>query len=342
MYKSANDLYLGIKNPWTYLHTNINIYIYSIGYDFICALIFFFWSISFIEVLCLQFRVGYQVRSHVNLWQAMLNDAAISAAKTPHPGGFGENTWTNRTISKEGLEFFGGDKGCLIARFLSTHPLPPKKITWASIFPWIGLVWKEISFPRHHVGSGPWWISSRRRTPKLWKRQTWLMIPCLGSLSKWFQKTWHLNRMSRVECYRNTALRWLKIPSAPTWWVATFYAPANWHAVLAVRFHESVMVSHHESGMFFVPSLHLFFWILFCHFWCFDAWVFPMRFSTKGVCLESLVKKRVHQRVTRSFQAAQTSRDAADLDAEWGGMAPNTQGSMAGKISWQFLLGVVF
>ena len=67
-----------------------------------------------------------------------------------------------------------------------------------------------------------------------------------------------------------------------------------------------------------------------------------MRFSTKGVCLESLVKKRVHQRVTRSFQAAQTSRDAADLDAEWGGMAPNTQGSMAGKISWQFLLGIVF
>ena len=81
------------------------------------------------------------MRSHVNLWQAMLNDAAISAAKTPHPGGFGENTWTNRTISKEGLEFFGGDKGCLIARFLSTHPLPPKKNNMGVNIPmnWVGL-----------------------------------------------------------------------------------------------------------------------------------------------------------------------------------------------------------
>ena len=95
--------------------------------------------------------------------------------------------------------------------------------------------------------------------------------------------------------------------------------------------HESVMVSHHESGMFFVPSLHLFFWILFYHFWCFDAWVFPMRFSTQGVCLESLVKKRVHQPVTRSFQAAQHPETQLILTLNGEAWHPTPKGRVNGR-----------
>ena len=62
------------------------------------------------------------------------------------------------------------------------------------------------------------------------------------------------------------------------------------------------------------------------------------RFSTKGVCFESLVKKRVHQRVTRSLQAAQHPETQLILTLN-GEASPNTEGSTAGKI-WKNQLAV--
>ena len=147
MYKSANDLYLGIK---TTEHIYTNIYIYSIGYDFICALIFFLLFQSFIEVLCLQLCVGYQVRSHVNLWQAMLNDAAISAAnwhliqadlvKTPGPTG---------PSPKKAWSFLVEIRDVWLQGFWAPIPFPQRKNMGVNIpMNWVGL--KEISFPKHH------------------------------------------------------------------------------------------------------------------------------------------------------------------------------------------------
>ena len=98
--------------------------------------------------------------------------------------------------------------------------------------------------------------------------------------------------------------------------------------------HESVMVSHHESGMFFVSFFHLLFWILFLPFLLL-SWVFPMGFSTKGVCLESLVKKRV----TRSVQAAQHPETQLILTLNGEAWHPTPKGQLAGNI-WKNQLAV--
>ena len=161
MYKSANDLYLGIKTT-EHIYTNIYIYIQHWIWFHLCPHFFstvpVFYRSAAPSVVCgISGEVTCKfVASHAE-WCCYKRRKL-----TPHPGGFGENTWTNRTISKEGLEFFGGDKGCLITRFLSTHPLPPKKKHGRQYSHELGWFEKKYLFQNImviSVGSGPWWIS---------------------------------------------------------------------------------------------------------------------------------------------------------------------------------------
>lgn len=95
--------------------------------------------------------------------------------------------------------------------------------------------------------------------------------------------------------------------------------------------HESVMVSHHESGMVF-RSLFAFaflnpFFTIFGAFMCVSN-----AFFYKG-CMSLISGQKTGPSTGDNvFSGCATSRDTADLDAEWGGVAPNTQGSMAGNI----------
>ena len=169
------------------------------------------------------------------------------------------------------------------------------------------------------------------------------MIPCLGSLSKWFQKTWHLNRMSRVECYRNTALRWLKIPSAPTWWVTTFYAPANWHAVLAVRFMNQSWSVIMSQACFSFPLCICFFESFFTIFGALMHECFPCVFLHRVFVLSLWSKNGSINRWHGLFRLRNIPRRSWSwrLMGRHGTQHPRV-GSMAGNISWEFLLGVVF
>lgn len=147
---------------------------------------------------------------------------------------------------------------------------------------------------------------------------------------------WHLNRMRRIECYRITGLRWLKIPSAPTWWLATFYMNQSW----------SVIISQACSSF---PLCICFFESFFCLFGAFMC--VSNAFFYKG-CMSLISGQRTGPSTGDNvFSGSATSRDTADLDAEWGGIThhhPTPTGQWQetygkyGKISWQFLLGVVF
>ena len=67
-----------------------------------------------------------------------------------------------------------------------------------------------------------------------------------------------------------------------------------------------------------------------------------MRFSTKGVCLESLVKERAHQPVTTSFQAAQHPETQLILTLNGEAWHPTPKGQWQEKSAGSFCWGLFF